>query len=140
MQQTMQHLCSVFGAGQPLAAAAEATADVPASEHYAAALPGNSSSNSNVTPVTLEEADQVLQTLGKQVWQLREVSRCLIYQYMNTLDPYQLSVAVIHSWPFIAQPPPVIEAVVKDLVKQQQDEEQKQVRQQQRRSRQQQQE
>lgn len=71
----------------------------------------------------IEAADGLLQRLGQLVWQLREVSRCLIFQFTNRLDAYQLSLSVVHSWPFVVQPPPIIEAVVKQQVQQQQQDE-----------------
>lgn len=73
----------------------------------------------------MEAADELLQQLGRLVWQLREVSRCLIFQFSNALDPYQMSLSVIHSWPFIMQPPPILEVMVKREVEKQQQAEKK---------------
>lgn len=81
---------------------------------------GCSCSSSEMVFGTLEEADKVLRELGKQVWQLREVSRCLVFQFMNVLDAYQHSMVILHSWPFLAQPPPIIAAIVKQRVQEQQ--------------------
>jgi hypothetical protein len=70
----------------------------------------------------LEQADVLLQQLSRQVWCLREASRCLIFQFCNVLDPLQLSLSAVNAWPFIAQPPPVLEVLVRQEVARQQPE------------------
>jgi hypothetical protein len=70
----------------------------------------------------MEQADRLLQQLSRQVRCLREASRCLIFQCCNVVDPLQLSMSVLHSWPFIMQPPPVVEVLVKQQVDRQQQE------------------
>uniref|UniRef100_A0A383VQU8 Uncharacterized protein n=1 Tax=Tetradesmus obliquus TaxID=3088 RepID=A0A383VQU8_TETOB len=68
----------------------------------------------------MEDADRLLQQLSRQVWSLREASRCLIFHFVNVVDPLQMSLAAVHSWPFIMQPPPIIEVLVKQTVAAQQ--------------------
>jgi type I site-specific restriction endonuclease len=68
----------------------------------------------------LEDADALLQQLSRQVWCLREASRCLIFQYCNVLDPLQLSMSAVHAWPYIVQPPPLLEVLVRQQVARQQ--------------------
>ncbi|WIA21748.1 hypothetical protein OEZ85_000912 [Tetradesmus obliquus] len=68
----------------------------------------------------MEDADRLLQQLSRQVWSLREASRCLIFHFANVVDPLQMSLAAVHSWPFIMQPPPIIEVLVKQGVAAQQ--------------------
>jgi hypothetical protein len=70
----------------------------------------------------LEQADVLLQQLSRQVWCLREASRCLIFQWCNVLDPLQLSLSAVNAWPFIVQPPPVLEVLVRQEVARQQPE------------------
>ncbi|WIA42389.1 hypothetical protein OEZ86_008392 [Tetradesmus obliquus] len=84
---------------------------------------GGSSSGAGLNLDMLEDADNILQDLGRLVWRLRETSRCLIYRYCNVLDPYQLSMSILHSYPYIGQPPPIIETVVKKRVAAQQQQE-----------------
>jgi predicted TIM-barrel fold metal-dependent hydrolase len=90
----------------------------------------NSSSSSNFNSAALsashqpapdmlecmEEADRLLQQLSRQVRSLREASRCLIFHFANSVDLLQMSLAAVHSWPFIMQPPPIIEVLVKQQV------------------------
>jgi hypothetical protein len=68
----------------------------------------------------MEDADRLLRQLSRQVRSLREASRCLIFQFANVLDPLQLSLSVVHAWPYLVQPPPVVEVLVKQQVAQQQ--------------------
>jgi hypothetical protein len=70
----------------------------------------------------MEAADTLLQQLSRQVWCLREASRCLIFQWCNVLDPLQLSLSTVHAWPYIVQPPPVLEVLVRQHVARQQPE------------------
>jgi hypothetical protein len=68
----------------------------------------------------MEQADVLLQQLSRQVRSLREASRCLIFQFCNVLDPLQLALSGIHAWPYIVQPPPVLEVLVRQEVARQQ--------------------
>jgi hypothetical protein len=68
----------------------------------------------------IEDADALLAQLSRQVWSLREVSRCLVFDVANTLDPLQMSRATVNSWPFLMQPPPIVEVLVAQHVAQQQ--------------------
>jgi hypothetical protein len=70
----------------------------------------------------MEDADRLLQQLSRQVWSLREASRCLIFHFANVVDPLTMSLAAVHSWPFIMQPPPIVEVLVKQEVARQQQE------------------
>lgn len=118
MQQAVGELQLLLG--PPPAAAAAAAADNSSGGH------GKATAANNQVDVPLEQiehADKVLQRLSRLVWQLREVSRCLIFQFANVLDPYQLAACTVHAWPFILQPPPVIEEWVKGEVQRQQQEE-----------------
>ncbi|WIA42192.1 hypothetical protein OEZ86_009454 [Tetradesmus obliquus] len=70
----------------------------------------------------VEDADWLLLQLSRQVWCLREASRCFIFHFCNVLDPLQLSRSAVDAWPFIIQPPPVVEVLVKRQVARQQQE------------------
>lgn len=125
----MQQLRTLFATAEQPADSCVGGAEPRTARQPSSAVGRNSScsgssgcSVSEVPHLTLEEADAVAQKLGRQVWQLREVSRCLGYQFLNTVDPYQLALVVLHSWPFLAQPAPIIEAIVVKRVQEQADE------------------
>ncbi|KAF8063807.1 hypothetical protein HT031_003664 [Scenedesmus sp. PABB004] len=61
----------------------------------------------------VEATDALLVELGRLVWRLRESSRTLVFQFINTLDPLQLARSAVHAWPFISQPPALLEVMVK---------------------------
>jgi hypothetical protein len=151
MQQTMQQVQQLLGAVHqrdtqqqeqqqqqqqqqqtPLDSAAASGSTIPVQCSGSGSGSGTSSgSSTGLNLDMLEDADNILQDLGRLVWRLHEVSRCLIYRYCNVLDPYQLSMPILHSFPYIGQPPPIIEAVVKKRVAAQQKQEAEQEQQQQ---------
>jgi hypothetical protein len=95
------------------AAAATAAASAAARAPGWPAAPGDMLAN-------MEQADVLLQQLSRQVRSLREASRCLIFQFCNVLDPLQLALSGIHAWPYIVQPLPVLEVLVRQEVARQQ--------------------
>jgi hypothetical protein len=106
------------------AAAAAAAAAVAAAADIA--IPGQTQQLHSDMFGVLEDADALLAQLSRQVWSLREVSRCLVFNVANTLDPLQMSRATVNSWPFLMQPPPIVEVLVAQHVAQQQQDESEQ--------------